>query len=96
VIQSIGAAAPVDPSNAKLSVTFLPTWLRWTGLGKAPYWILKIDPDYRTVLVGTPNHKFLWILSRTPQIDPAVYQAYLRAAQEQGFDITQLIVTPQH
>jgi apolipoprotein D and lipocalin family protein len=95
MMQSIGQAMPVDESHAKLSVTFLPTWLRWTGLAKAPYWILKIDDDYTTVLVGEPSRKYLWILSRTPQISPATYQAYVAEAQRQGFDTSQLIVTKQ-
>ena len=96
VMQSIGEAVPVDASNARLSVTFLPKWLRWTGLAKAPYWILKIDEHYTTALVGNPDHHYLWILSRTPQIDPAIYQAYLQEAQRQGFDTHKLIVTKQH
>jgi apolipoprotein D and lipocalin family protein len=94
-MQSIGQAVPVDESHAKLSVTFLPSWLRWTGLAKAPYWVLKIDDDYTTALVGEPSRKYLWILSRTPKISPAVYQEYVSEAQRQGFDISQLIVTKQ-
>ncbi len=96
VMQSIGEAVPVDATNARLSVTFLPKWLRWTGLAKAPYWILKIDEHYTTALVGNPDHRYLWILSRTPQIDPVTYQAYLQEAQRQGFDTRKLIVTQQH
>jgi apolipoprotein D and lipocalin family protein len=94
-MQSIGQAVPVDESHAKLSVTFLPSWLRWTGLAKAPYWVLKIDDNYTTALVGEPSRKYLWILSRTPKISPAVYQEYVSEAQRQGFDISQLIVTKQ-
>lgn len=96
IMQSIGMAKAVDASNAQLRVTFLPTWLRWTGLGTAPYWILKIDEHYTTALVGNPDHRYLWILSRTPQIDPATYQAYLEEARRQGFDTASLIVTKQH
>ncbi|MBC7751802.1 MAG: lipocalin family protein [Candidatus Saccharibacteria bacterium] len=94
-MQSIGQAAAVDESHAKLSVTFLPSWLRWTGLAKAPYWVLKIDDNYTTALVGEPSRKYLWILSRTPQISPAIYQEYVAEAQRQGFDTSQLIVTKQ-
>jgi apolipoprotein D and lipocalin family protein len=94
-IQSMGQAVSVDESHAQLSVTFLPSWLRWTGFAKAPYWILKIDDNYTTALVGEPSRKYLWILSRTPKISPAIYQEYVTEAQRQGFDTSQLIVTKQ-
>ena len=94
-MQSIGQAVAVDESNSKLLVTFLPSWLRWTGLAKAPYWVLKIDDNYTTALVGEPSRKYLWILSRTPKISPAIYQEYVAEAQRQGFDTRKLIVTKQ-
>ena len=95
LMQAIGQANAVDSSNAKLAVTFLPSWLRWTGLGKAPYWILKIDDNYTTALVGEPSRKYLWILSRTAKISPEVYQEYVAEAQRQGFDTSKLIVSKQ-
>lgn len=94
-IQSIGQATPIDTSNAKLSVTFLPSWLRWTGFAKTPYWILKIDDHYTTALIGEPSRKYLWILSRTSQIAPETYHEYVLEAQRQGFNTSQLIITPQ-
>lgn len=94
-IQSVGEATPVDTNNSKLQVTFLPSFLRWLPIGKAPYWILKIDQDYQTVLVGNPSHKYLWILSRTPQINDAVYQSYIEEAKRQGYDIAKLRLTTQ-
>ena len=59
MIQSIGQATAADASNSKLQVTFLPKFLRWLPIGQAPYWILKIDDDYQTALVGNPEHKYL-------------------------------------
>ena len=95
IIQSIGQAKPIDASNSKLQVTFLPKFLRWLPIGQAPYWILKIDADYQTVLVGNPEHKYLWILSRTPQISEATYKTYVDAAHHQGFDVSKLQRTTQ-
>ncbi|MFI4919992.1 MAG: lipocalin family protein [Legionellales bacterium] len=95
VIQSIGQATPVDASNSKLQVTFLPKFLRWLPVGRAPYWILKIDADYQTALVGNPEHKYLWILSRTPQISETTYQSYMDEARRQGFDVSKLKRTTQ-
>ena len=87
---SIGQAHAVDASNSKLKVTFLPSWLRWLPVGEGDYWVLKLDSQYQTVLVGSPNRKYLWILSRQPQLDEQTYMSYVEAARKQGFDITQL------
>lgn len=95
VIQSIGQANSIDSSNSKLQVTFLPKFLRWLPIGQAPYWILKIDAGYQTALVGNPEHKYLWILSRTPHISEATYQSYVDEARRQGFDISKLQRTNQ-
>ena len=96
IIGSIGQAQPVSISNSQLQVTFLPKFLRWLPIGKAPYWILKIDESYTTALVGNPEHKYLWLLSRTPQISDATYQSYIHEAQKQGFDTSKLIRTIQN
>lgn len=94
-IGSVGEAHVVDTTNSKLKVTFLPNWLRWLPVGQGDYWILKLDANYQTVLVGSPNRKYLWILSRQPQLDEQTYLSYVEAARKQGFDITQLQRTVQ-
>ncbi len=71
---------------AKLKVTFF-----WPFFGD--YWILALDPQYRHVLVGTPNRKYLWILARQPRMDPGAYAALVAKAAEQGFDIGRLVRT---
>jgi apolipoprotein D and lipocalin family protein len=92
--ESIGEASAVDDSNSKLEVTFLPAGLRWIPFTKGDYWILKIDADYTTALVGSPDRKYLWLLSRQPQLDATTQQEYLAHAREQGFDLDDLIQTP--
>ena len=70
-MQSIGEASKNGDSGSKLKVTFLPQGLRWLPVGKADYWVLDLNPNYNHALVGTPNQKYLWILSRTPTMDEA-------------------------
>jgi len=94
--QSIGEATIVEGSgNAKLEVSFMPDGLKWVPFTKGDYWILRVDEDYRTALVGTPNRKYLWLLARTPAIEPERRQAFLDTAVQQGFDLDALIYTPQ-
>jgi len=82
-----GWAKVVDPVvPAKLRVTFF-----WPFFGD--YWILALDPDYRHVLVGTPNRKYLWILARTPRMEEPAYQVLVQKAREQGFRVERLVRT---
>lgn len=82
-----GRAKVVDPATgARLKVTFF-----WPFYGD--YWILDLDPDYRRVLVGTPNRKYLWILARGPVLDAGTYEGLVRRAQELGFDTSRLLRT---
>jgi apolipoprotein D and lipocalin family protein len=80
-------------SNAKLKVTFLPKWLRFLNIGLANYWIIDLDVDYRWVVVSEPSRKFMWILSREPQMSQDVYEGILKRAQEQDLDVSKLIAS---
>jgi apolipoprotein D and lipocalin family protein len=73
--------------NAKLRVSFF-----WPFYGD--YWVIGLDPDYRWAVVGEPRRAFLWVLSRTPQMAPAEYEAALAAARAQGYDTARLRPTP--
>jgi len=88
-----GIAWVEDPvSNAKLSVSFVPSWLRWTGIGKGDYWIIDLSPDYQWVVVSEPKRLYLWILARNPKLDPAVFHAITKKLQERRFDLSTLII----
>jgi apolipoprotein D and lipocalin family protein len=87
--QAKGKAKVVDNnSNAKLKVTFF-----WPFYGD--YWILKLGDNYDYSIVGTPNRKYLWILSRTPQMDDKLYSILTEYAKSKGFDVNKLIKTIQ-
>jgi apolipoprotein D and lipocalin family protein len=60
------------------------------------YWIIDLDKNYKYAVVGQPDHKYLWILSRSPKMDDATYQAILRRVEKMGFDPTKLSKTPQN
>ena len=84
-----GKAWIVDTAtNAKLKVSFF-----WPFAGN--YWILELGEDYEYVVVGDESRKYLWILSRTPQMDEAVYNELLKRVQDKGFDISKLEKNPQ-
>ena len=84
-----GKAFPVEGShNSKLKVQFF-----WPFRGD--YWVLELDQDYQHVLVGTPDRESLWILSRTPRLDNAIYNRLVQTALQTGFPVEKLLRTDQ-
>jgi apolipoprotein D and lipocalin family protein len=84
-----GKAFVVEGSNnAKLRVQFF-----WPFRGD--YWIIDLAEDYTFAVVGDPSRKYLWILSRSPQMDPGLYQQITDRAAAKGFDISKLQKTDQ-
>jgi apolipoprotein D and lipocalin family protein len=82
-----GKAKIVDKkTNAKLKVSFF-----WPFYGK--YWVLDLGPNYEYAVVGEPGRDYLWILSRTPEMDQALYEQLLAKMQARGFDTTRMIKT---
>jgi apolipoprotein D and lipocalin family protein len=75
-----------DTGNSQLKVQFF-----WPF--RADYWVIGLDADYRWAVVGNPNRKYLWILSRTPRLPQELLDQALKAAEAQDFDLTQLHYT---
>lgn len=88
-----GTATPQVPGETdKLWVVF-DNWFSKLapGLAKGDYWIVDLDNAYSHVIVGTPDRKFLWLLSRTPTVSEDVKQQLLARARQQGYDTSRLI-----
>lgn len=86
--QAVGKATAVEGGhNARLKVSFF-----WPF--RSDYWIIGLDPEYRWAVVGNPNRKYLWVLSRTPQLAKDQLDAALASATAQGYDLTPMIYTP--
>ena len=87
--ESNGKAEVVDNiTKAKLKV-----WFFWPF--KGDYWIIDLDPDYQWAVVGEPDRKYLWILSRTPFMDETLYQSILERLPQKGYDPAKLERTAQ-
>lgn len=57
-----------------------------------PYWVLATDPNYNWALVGTPNHKSLWILARQATLPGDTYSQLQQTAAAQGFPVAKLVL----
>ena len=92
-----GAAKIVDKtSNAKLKVRFAPSFLSAFGFVWGDYWVIDLGKNYEYSVIGDPDRKYLWILSREPSIGDSAYREIIRRIEEQGFDPAKLIKTPQN
>ncbi len=91
--QADGIATIVDSkTNAKLAVTFDNFFARLVSPSReGNYWIIDLDPDYQTALVGTPDRRYLWMLSRNPHLDEVAYQRLVGKAQQLGFPVSDFI-----
>lgn len=87
--EASGRARIVDGSaNAKLEVSFFgPFW--------GDYWVIGLDDDYQWALVSEPQGRFLWILSREPQIEGDALAARLAELEALGFDTSRLVYPEQ-
>jgi apolipoprotein D and lipocalin family protein len=84
-----GKAWVVDrTTNAKLKVSFF-----WPFRGA--YWVIGLDADYKWAIVGHPDRTYLWILSRSPQMDDALYGELIDLIANRGYDLTKIQKTLQ-
>jgi len=84
-----GKAWVPDPRiPARLKVSFF-----WPF--SAEYKIIRLDADYRWALVTSGSTDYLWLLSRTPKMEPAAVDSLVRFAEEKGFDVDRLIRVEQ-
>jgi apolipoprotein D and lipocalin family protein len=88
-LRSMSARAVVadggDP--AKLSLNVAGFW--------GDYFILEVGEHYEYAMVGVPSRDYLWILSRTPQLDKGRLDALVASAQAKRFDTSRLEYTVQ-
>jgi len=81
--------------SPKLEVRFAPEWLSFLPLVWGDYWVIDLDSQYQVAAVSDPKREYLWVLSRTPQLDPKVYADLLQRLKQQQFDIQKLELTSQ-
>ena len=77
--------------------TGVPGLLRVSFFGPffSDYRIMMLDAEYQYVLVGGGNENYLWILSRTPQLEDSTKTLILAEAERRGYDTNKLIWVKQ-
>jgi apolipoprotein D and lipocalin family protein len=80
-----GRAYPLEDGDwSELKVSFF-------GPFYGGYNIVALDDDYQWALVVGPNRGFLWILARSPALDPAVTADLVARAERLDFPVEELI-----
>lgn len=80
-------------SNGKVKTTKNPGILRVSFFGPfySDYRVLMVAPDYTYALIGGNSDDYLWILSRTPQLNDDTRNKLLLEARRRGYQTDNLI-----
>ncbi|HOG25889.1 MAG TPA: lipocalin family protein [Bacteroidales bacterium] len=55
------------------------------------YWVLDLDENYNFALIGSKKAKYLWILSRTPEMAQEDLDRVMNKARSLGYKVEDLI-----
>lgn len=85
-------------SVGKGKTTDTPGILRVSFFGPfySDYRILMLAPDYSYALIGGNDEDYLWILSRTPQMERSTLERIVQEAHLRGYDTDDLIWVNQN
>lgn len=87
--EAVGKARIPNPEEpAKLKVSFFLFFY-------ADYFVLELDDNYKWAAIGSSSDNYLWILSRTPQMDESQYNELLNKLANRGYDVSKLIKIEQ-
>lgn len=75
-------------SNSKLEVSFF-LWFY------SDYFVFELDDNYQYAVIGSSSDKYLWILSRTPQLPQSIINDLLIKIKKRGYDTSKLYFVPQ-
>jgi apolipoprotein D and lipocalin family protein len=79
-----------DTATAQLKVSFF-------GPFYGSYIVFDLDKqNYQYAFVAGPNHDYLWLLARTPQVDDAIIKRFINEASQRGFNTDKLIFVEQN
>lgn len=90
VTQRPGAALDLQ-ATGQGSTLLLPAGPgRLAAADGTEWWVLWVDADYRTLVIGTPNGRFGHIFDRSPRPSPDRLKAAQSVLARAGYDLRQL------
>ena len=96
-IKTLDGPYKESTGKAKVKKNGKPGQLQVSFFGPfySDYYILDLAPDYSYSVVGSSSPKYLWILSRTPQLASEQRSKILKNLQQRGYDTSKLIWVEQ-
>ena len=83
------AKVPNIEKPGNLKVSFF--WIFYSD-----YLVMELDDqNYQWAVIGSSSPNYLWILSRTPQMDDELYASLLEKIKSRGYDTSKLSLVPQ-
>jgi len=64
--------------------------MKFFGILNAPYYILYVDSDNQTSVVGHPGKKMAWIMSRSPTMDDRLYERLRSELVKRDYELSKL------
>lgn len=58
---------------------------------KVAYWVIELPDDYSYVVIGHPDKKYLFIMSRKPVMDKKQYDEVVERCAKRGYNTAQLV-----
>lgn len=92
-LRAQGSAWQQVPGQSDRLMVEFDSWFShlMPGLATTDYWILYVDEGYQVAIVGSPDRRHLWVLSRTPALAVVERERLLARARQQGYDTSRLI-----
>ena len=87
--RNINANPQKKSSDARFKITTLWPFTR-------SYWVLALGPENEWALIGSPNHRNLWIFAKNPALKPELLADIEAKAAAEGFASAMLVLTPQN
>lgn len=92
--EALGEARQLGAETSpRLQVRFAPAWLSFLPMVWGDYWVIDLQDDYQLVAVSEPRREYLWILSRTPDVDAQRYARLIERLRAQGLATERLELT---
>lgn len=58
---------------------------------KVDYWVIELPQDYSYVVIGHPDMKYLFIMSRKPNLDKKLMSQIIERCKSRGYDTSKLV-----
>ena len=64
--------------------------MRFFGIFNAPYYIVFVDEAHEQTVIGHPNKKLAWIMTRSPEIGEDQFSVLRNELESRGYDLEKL------